>query len=245
MIALIDADSMVYKAGYGVEDAIDWGDGDGTTFSGDLDDMKSAIDGMIDSIMFATAVDDFELHLTGSGNFRTTIDTEYKHNRKDHRIPDWVDGLKKWMVEELGAQLHQGMEADDVVVYKKTHYPEDYILCAIDKDVLYQTQGTHYNYGKDESVTVGEWDALKFMYYQCITGDPTDGYKGVPKMGPKKTEKLLADCKTERELWVATLLAYRKAGLRRSKAIQTMRLASMHQLDENLNISLWVPPRRG
>ena len=147
------------------------------------------------------------------------------------------------MVEELNAKLHIGIEADDEVVRLKTLYPEDYILCAIDKDVLYQTPGTHYNYGKMETVTISSWQALKFKYYQAIAGDPVDGYKGVPGIGPKRAEKALADCKNERELWVATLLAYKSKGLRRSEAIKTMRLACMHQYN-GTDVVLWTPPLR-
>lgn len=35
-----------------------------------------------------------------------------------------------------------------MVVYLKTTHPLQYVLCAIDKDVLYQTEGNHYNYNK-------------------------------------------------------------------------------------------------
>ena len=243
MKALIDADSMIYKAGFGVEEAIDWGDGE-TTYHGEIEDMKDAIDGMLDSITFATGCDDYELHLTGSGNFRDQVVSDYKHNRKGMRVPEWVAELKQHMIEELGAILHKGWEADDAVVYLKTKYPEDYILCAIDKDVLMQSVGTHYNYGKQKDVTVDEWTALHFKYYQCIAGDPVDGYKGVPGMGPKRAEKSLKDCTNERELWVAALLAYRSKGLRRSNAINTMRLACMHQYDGE-GVVLWSPPHRG
>lgn len=244
MKALIDADSLIYKAGFGVEEAVDWGDGGPISYLYNIDTMKNNIETMLDSILFATCCDEYELHLTGRGNFRDKVDTTYKHNRKDVRKPEWVDELKQWMVDELDAILHQGIEADDAVVYLKSKYPHDYILCAIDKDVLFQTVGTHYNYGKQENVTIGEFDAIKFKYYQCIAGDSVDGYKGVPRMGPKKTEKLLAECKTERELWVTTILTYRKAGLRLSDAIRTMQLADMHQFN-GTTVELWTPPRKG
>ena len=242
MKALIDADSMIYKAGYGVEEKIDWDDGEEPSYIYSIEDMKHTVEKMLDSIMFATDCLEYELHLTGKNNFRDTVDSTYKHNRKDIRRPEWIQPLKLWMMEELGAILHQGMEADDVVVYLKTKYPEDYILCAIDKDVLYQTVGTHYNYGKGENVTIGEFEALRFKYYQAIAGDPVDGYKGVTGMGPKRAEKALANCSNERELWVATLLAYRSKGMRRSQAITTMRLADMHQFNGE-EIILWTPPK--
>ena len=33
------------------------------------------------------------------------------------RVPEWVAELKQHMIEELGAILHKGWEADDAVVY--------------------------------------------------------------------------------------------------------------------------------
>lgn len=243
MKALIDADSMIYKAGYGVEEKIDWDDGEEPSYVYSIKEIKHTVDKMLDSILFATDCLEYELHLTGKNNFRDTVASSYKHNRADVRRPEWITPIKEYMMSELGAVLHQGMEADDVVVYLKTKYPEEYILCAIDKDVLYQTQGTHFNYGKGESVTVGEFDALKFKYYQAIAGDRVDGYLGVPGYGDKRTKKALADCSDERELWVATLLAYRSKGLKRSDAITTMRLADMHQFDGQ-EIILWTPPKK-
>lgn len=244
MKALIDADSMLYKVGFGVEETIDWDDGQGPTYVWNLGDMTSGLESMLDSILFATGCEEYELHLTGKGNFRDVVATDYKHNRKDVRTPEWLAPLKQWMIDELGAILNEGYEADDRVVYLKRTYPDDYIVCAIDKDVLMQSVGTHYNYGRQENVTVDAWEAKKFEYYQAVAGDSVDGYKGVPGYGPKKAEKALADCKNERELWVATLLAYRSKGLRRSFAIQTMRLACMHQLQDT-TVVLWTPPRKG
>lgn len=116
MKALIDADSMIYKAGFGVEEKIDWEDGGEISYLWDLKSMQEALESMLDSILFATGCDEYELHLTGRGNFRDDVVDDYKHNRKDIRRPEWVALLKEWMVDELGAIVNEGLEADDVVV---------------------------------------------------------------------------------------------------------------------------------
>jgi 5'-3' exonuclease len=57
-----------------------------------------------------------------------------------------------------------------------------------------------------------------------LTGDRTDNIIGLKGIGPKKAEKLLKDCKTEREYYDACLKAYDGNQLR---------------VDENLNL-LWL-----
>lgn len=223
--------------------------------------------------MSKTGCDDYELHLTGKGNFRDSNPLGYKGNRVGTRKPTDFEAIRNYLVDEYKAVINTGMEADDVVVYLKTTYPEKYFLCAIDKDVLYQTEGTHYNYGEDKFLTVSKRFALWFPYVQALAGDPTDGYTGVPGMGMTKALKVLRppekNCdllhtlmdkykvstkarkelieltpfKNRRELWARVLLSYRNAGLRRGDAINTMRLADMRQYNGS-RVKLWTPVKR-
>lgn len=244
MTALIDADSLLYKVGFALEDAIDWDCNDNHSHYSNIQQQFSSIKSTIDAILMATGCDDYELWLTGKGNFRCDNPLTYKANREGMRKPADFGELFEKVVKNLGANVAEGLEADDIVVYKKTHYPEDYVLCAIDKDVLYQTEGSHYNYGKDLVITVTSDEAKWFAYYQTLAGDTVDGYSGVPGIGDKRARSILADITDERMLWCKTLLTYRSKGLRRSDAINTMRLANMHQYNGN-TVELWNPPKKG
>jgi hypothetical protein len=51
---------------------------------------------------------------------------------------------------------------------------------------------------------------LKFFYAQLIIGDKVDNYKGLPGRGPKFTYELLDKCKTEKDLYMAVLGAYKE-----------------------------------
>lgn len=51
---------------------------------------------------------------------------------------------------------------------------------------------------------------LKFFYSQILQGDQVDNYTGIPRMRLKDIYDLLEPCKSERELYNATLSAYRK-----------------------------------
>ncbi|HAE0645016.1 TPA_asm: exonulease [Salmonella enterica subsp. enterica serovar Enteritidis] len=50
---------------------------------------------------------------------------------------------------------------------------------------------------------------LKFFYAQMIIGDDIDNYAGIPGRGAKYAYNLLDSCKTEKELYMAVLGAYK------------------------------------
>ena len=243
MIALIDADSLLYKVGFALQDEIDWdmqavGEEKEISYYANLDLCVDSIEQMIIKIMDNTGCDDYVLHFTGKGNFRDTNPLGYKQNRVGVRKPQDFGQLSLLTKEAFTSTTAEGWEADDVVVYLKTKYPKDYVLCAIDKDVLYQTVGKHYNYGKDEWIEISARMAEWFPYYQTIAGDPTDGYKGKFKVGATgaikalgipevskvfvemmKKDKVTAKAQElilelplytdDRELWLKTLVCYR------------------------------------
>lgn len=258
MKALIDADSLLYIIGFAMEESVDWDDDGNVQYWGNVPQQKKAIEDRLESILFATGCDDYELHLTGSKNFRHDNPLGYKENRTDSRKPAEFDEMKQWMIDELGAILNTDIEADDMVVYLKNKYPDDYFLVAQDKDVLYQSEGTHYNYNKDELVEVSKEMTIWFRYYQCLIGDTVDGYIGCKGIGKTKAVPILglpskkrADIEflqkevkgstralaiipdltvlSEKQLWIQTILTYRSKGFKLSDAINTMRLADMHQ----------------
>lgn len=263
MTALIDADSLLYKAGFSYEEKIDWNELElelnvtkesSISITSNVIEAKNAIDGLIENIMFKTGADDYELWLTGKGNFRYNVLDSYKSNRKDSRKPVSYTELWNYLMDKYDAHVAVGYEADDVVVHKKTKYPEEYFLCAIDKDVLYQSVGTHYNYGKDEFIEVTQEEAKRFFYFQVLAGDPVDGYCGCPNIGKVKANRILDDAEMQTRLvgvtmnmmyWRYVIEAYEAKDLTEDYAIQQARMASMHQLKEvSLNeykVVLWNP----
>ncbi|MGL6086617.1 MAG: hypothetical protein ACRC29_11960, partial [Enterobacterales bacterium] len=50
---------------------------------------------------------------------------------------------------------------------------------------------------------------IKFHYAQMIIGDTVDNYKGIPGRGAKYAYELLHKCKSEKELYMAVLGAYK------------------------------------
>jgi DNA polymerase-1 len=99
------------------------------------------------------------------------------------------------------------------------------------------------------AVTAAEGDYWHFM--QALAGDVTDGYTGIPGVGPKKAEKILAPFKTEstfdtRAAWPAIVEAYVKAGLTADDALATARIARICRASDwhftKKEVKLWTPP---
>ena len=254
-IALIDADSLIYKSGFTFEDKTCWNEiemslGIDTTadisLSADLLLAKNAIDAIIQNIMFKTGCDDYELWVTGKGNFRYEILDTYKGNRVNVRKPIEYQNLYNYLISRYGAKKADGVEADDMVVYLKTTYPMKYTLCAIDKDVLCQTVGCHYNYGKDEFITVSEEEAIRFFWFQVLMGDGVDGYKGCKGIGKVKANKILDEAQENAKQTNVSLndayasavcRTYMEANETKEYLLQTCRVANMHQIRRDKGVT--------
>jgi 5'-3' exonuclease len=112
------------------------------------------------------------------------------------------------MISAWAFSVQEKQEADDAIgIRAYTLGEEDYVICSIDKD-LDNLRGKHYNFVKNEAYYVTEENAIKNFYRQILTGDRVDNIPGLSGIGPKKAEKILADCVTEEELYSAVLKAY-------------------------------------
>lgn len=191
MKALIDADIVAYRVAC-------------TCQEDDAQDFVFArLEDLVDSILVNTEATEYRLFLTGKDNFRYTVYPEYKAHRPKEK-PFWLEAARQYLIATFNAEVIDGQEADDAMGIYQT---EDTIICSIDKDLL-MIPGRHYNFVKDEFITVTEESGIRHFYIQCLTGDRADNIKGIEKIGPKKAEKLLAECITEKEMFDAVRNAY-------------------------------------
>ena len=196
MKALVDADILVYRFGFASE-------GDPAEFA------LARLSEFLDNLYVVLPVDEVEGYLTGKGNFRNevAVTAPYKGTRKADK-PYHFDLLREYMQSSWGFIEVTGIEADDklgIEAYK--HEPEETIIVSIDKD-LNMIRGNHYNFVKEEQYFVTEEEAIRNFYLQMLTGDKVDNIIGLPGIGPVKSKKMLADCKTELEMYDAVLKAY-------------------------------------
>jgi 5'-3' exonuclease len=193
MHALIDSDSACYAVAFtsvGMSEAF----------------ARQSLNSMIEDTLLDLNTQDFTLFITGEDNFRYSIYPEYKANRNQPK-PEHLQMLKEHLRDAWKANVSVGCEADDAIGVE--HYARncESIVVSIDKD-LNQFVGTHWNPRKKERYIISPRDSMLFFYTQLLTGDVTDNIKGVKGIGPKKAERLLAQCETEQEMFEACRDAY-------------------------------------
>ena len=195
MKALIDADYFPYAHGGAKDD-------EGRPLAWPL--VASRISQQIENICEKSGADEYELYLTGEGNFRDWIATirPYKGQRSQDK-PHHYGRVREYLLKFRNATLIKGMEADDAVsivqmgshsvdslnlakagFYEDTKTPT--IICTVDKD-LDNTPGWHFNWVKDKRYWVDEIDALRNFYCQLLTGDTVDNIPGLFGVGKSST----------------------------------------------------------
>lgn len=191
MTALIDADIVAFRCAPTAEN----------------DPVEIALirtDGMMRDIL--SREEDYMAFLTGSPskypftekpNFRYVINPEYKANRKDYVPPKHLDACRKFLIEEYGAIVTEGYEADDALGMAQT---EDSVIYSIDKDLL-MIPGHHYNWVNQTYKEVSELDGLRSFYRSLLTGDRSDNVFGISGIGPVKASKIINQLETEEEMY--------------------------------------------
>jgi len=179
MEALIDADLIAYRCAATCEE---------------MDTAETAIARchyLTETILHSTQAVNYTLFLTGSDNFRKTINPEYKANRKDKPRPKWLQACREALVLEWQAVVTEGIEADDAMGIAQcgaTH--DETVICSLDKDML-MIPGKHYNWVKDEFTEVTSESGLKHFWKQMLIGDVADNIQGIRGLGAVKASKLI------------------------------------------------------
>lgn len=174
MKVLIDADILTYKLGFALE-------GEPKFF------VKSNLDKYIRGILEDTKCKEYQLYLTGKNNFRHTVTDTYKANRKDSPKPKYYARLRELMVRDWGAEIVDGIEADDKLGLEQTGYT---MIASIDKDLLI-VSGWHFNLNSRVKDFVTDEEGDRFFYKQMLMGDNVDNIKAIKGIGTKTADKLL------------------------------------------------------
>ncbi len=238
---LIDADILVIRTCAAAEVETDWGD-DQWTLTSDIKSVKATILDAIENLKKDLDADDAVLCLSMGTTFRHEIYPTYKGGRA--RKPIGTGEVKRWLIEENGAKLKPGIEADDTLGILATHprlIKGEKIIVSADKDLL-TIPGTVYRGG--ELIEVCEEQADFHWMMQTLTGDVTDGYPGCPAIGPVKANKILTE-KNGRSFWEKVVAAYEKAGLSAEDALLQARLARILRWTDydfaKKEVKLWQP----
>lgn len=208
--ALIDADTLVYKAAQRVERPIEWETGLWTLHAWPNEGIEE-FDKILNRIVDAVEADHIVMALTDYAvpNWRFGVMPDYKAQRQTgsgKRRPILWRALREYIHEVDGERWDTyqwpGMEGDDVLGVLLTHpemYEGEKVCVSIDKDML-TLPGRHYNYDHPEEgvIELTEEEADLFHMTQAVAGDATDGYPGCPGIGMVRAERfLLAGLKLE------------------------------------------------
>ncbi|MAG24841.1 hypothetical protein CMI47_04605 [Candidatus Pacearchaeota archaeon] len=157
-------------------------------------------------------IGEFRLFLTGTGNFRDELATlrKYKGNRDRSTRPYWYKEIREYLERRWGAEVVDGMEADDAVSILQWEAKEGAtIICTIDKD-LENVPGHFYNYHHKEARFITYEEATLNFYRQMLTGDNSDNIPGLYKVGKVKAAKILPEYEDEWIMWTKVVLAYKE-----------------------------------
>lgn len=202
------------------------------------------------------------LLLTGSSNFRDRLAAlaRYKFNRVETAKPRWYGLLRKYLVDELGAEIVHWYEADDKAAMLMTADPANTLIASIDKDLL-QVPGRHF-IPERGFMHVSERAGMLRFYAQALSGDAADGIPGCWRVGKAKAKKTILAAaehvtdgpKLERALWQAVLSRYHESLERRdlkrgyddayTAAVETARLVYLLRSEpaNPADPALWNPP---
>jgi DNA polymerase-1 len=235
----IDADFYAYRACQSAETELDWGD-DLITIASNFKQVLEIFEGEINILKKRFDTNRVTLYFSDSKNFRKDVCPDYK-GKRTKRKPVGYKRLLKWCEKHFKTVRYPNLEADDALGLECHLDVSDFILVSPDKDMK-QIACRLFN-GTDE-VNVTPEEADYWFWTQCLTGDPVDGYKGVPGVGAKGAEKILGKAE---DPWQAIVEAYEKAGQTIEDAIRNARLARILRPGEYNSTTkepiLWTPPQ--
>lgn len=190
MLAIIDADSYVYKAACNCNLLYQLPEGlyiEAYSLNAGLNWFQSTIQ----ELCINAGCDEYILVLgTGTQDFRRVINPNYKANRKKQKRPIMLDKVREEIKKSCTNYQIPMLEADDVCRILSEQY-KDSIIISIDKD-LRTIPGRSYDSFHNKIRYISPIQAEANFKRQLLMGDSTDGYSGLPGVGPKTADKLLA-----------------------------------------------------
>jgi 5'-3' exonuclease len=153
----------------------------------------------------------------GASSYRKRIYPEYKQNRKDKQLlqteaekaafevffKEFENTMATIELEGKYPLLRfQGVEADDICAYicKKVKDKNIWLISSDkDYDLLINERVSRFSYVTRKETTIDNWhthydfDPEDYISIKCLMGDSGDNVPGVPGIGPKRANTLVAE----------------------------------------------------
>lgn len=203
MIALIDADSIVY--------IIAWNYREGGT----REEVERSCDIFLKDMLTVLGTTKYIGAFSVKSDYVFRTETyryaRYKGKRpeKSENVQNWEEVIKGHFMQKYGFITLPKLEADDIIA-GTAHFTKQakipYVICSPDKD-LRQIPGHHFDYRVPQGETpstyideVSEVEAHWNFWTQMLTGDEGDNIAGIPGLGPMKAKKIIDPLKEEGDL---------------------------------------------
>ena len=196
--AIIDADSYLYKAALTCKELVEIQPG---VFyeAYNLNTAQKYLKDEFARLTIRCGCDEYMLVVGGIGkNFRLALNPNYKANRKKQAKPLMLDKVREMVFKEFPVCYFPSLEADDTCRILMEE-DKDNVVVSVDKD-LRTFPGKVYDSYHDEVKYITPLQAEANFKRQLLIGDKTDGYAGLPKVGPATANKLLLKGITEDDI---------------------------------------------
>lgn len=189
--AIIDVDSFIYRAATTCNELIELQEG--IYYEAyNLNKAKEYLNNLVKDILEKTGCDEYIFVIGGHGkNFRYVVNPNYKANRKKQAKPIMLDKVRQMVFDNFNVCYIPHLEADDTCRILSEE-DSDNVIVSIDKD-LRTFPGKLYDYYHSKFVYITSKQAEVNFKRQLLIGDKTDGYDGIPKVGPATADKLLLE----------------------------------------------------
>jgi len=240
---------VIWRAASAAQSKFHWSEGDAISTSADLQQAIQRAESDLADFWWKLHADDMVITLSDpKKNWRKDVMPEYKANRKGVEKPLVFWQLRAHLESKYRTEMRPSLEGDDVMGLYATNKKAivgKKIIVSVDKD-MQSVPCFLFNPNKPDRgvVTVTQTSADRYHLQQTLTGDPVDGYKGCPGIGPKKADKILGSL-TGKKAWEAVVRTYKSCGLKESDALQNARVARILRVGEYSladGVKLWEPP---
>ena len=237
----IDSDSLIYKSCYRHQ----LPDGTGVSleqaygeFMYEIGKIKSAVFRQIGYQKGDKVIP--IIILSPKTTFRNELSFEYKANRPQSEKIHGIKALKLLVMHRLdNAEVHKGIEADDVCIWYANM--KEYMVAAIDKDVIHACPTSCYNYNNRRwenphmPYEIEEWYTR-----QALMGDTADNIKGAQDIGEVKAQKWVSKYIGEPYSWTSYVELFGHESLA-ILAMNLVRMDRLHMINDKLVHVPWEP----
>jgi DNA polymerase-1 len=189
--AIIDGDSYFYRAALTCNELVQLQPGMYYE-CWDINKARRYLSDLIEELLARTGCSEYVFVTGGVGkNFRYIVNPDYKSNRKKQAKPIMLDKVREMVFDEFPVVYLPCLEADDTcrILMEEN---KDNVIVSIDKD-LRTFPGKIYDSFHDTMRYITKQQAEANFKRQLLIGDKTDGYTGIPKIGPATADKLILD----------------------------------------------------